>query len=92
MIIIIITQLTNYMVISRDQEAGRSHSIKTDNGSIESVEVFKHMGTNLNQNCIHLLHLPRRATRVAETCSRNTVFVIYDTVIHLYIGRKRKYG
>jgi len=29
---------TKYMVMSRDQNAGRSHSIKTDNSSFEMVE------------------------------------------------------
>jgi hypothetical protein len=32
---------TNYMVMSRDQNAGRSHSIKTDNSPFEGVEKFK---------------------------------------------------
>jgi len=37
--------------MSRDQNAGRSHSIKTDNSYIESVELFKYFGTTLtNQN------------------------------------------
>ena len=40
------------MVMCRDQNAGRSHSLKTDN-SIESVEDFKYLGTTLtNQNSI----------------------------------------
>jgi len=44
---------TKYMVISRDHNAGRSHSIGIDNGSIERVEHFKYLGTNLtNQNYI----------------------------------------
>ena len=41
------------MVMSRDQNAGRSHSIKIDNSSIERVEEFKYLGTTLtNQNTI----------------------------------------
>ena len=44
---------TKYMVMSRDQNAGRSHSMKTDNCSLERVEEFKYLGTNLtNQNSI----------------------------------------
>jgi len=35
---------TRYMVISRDQNAGRSRSIKIDNISFESVEEFKYLG------------------------------------------------
>jgi len=39
------------MVMSRDQNAGRSHSMKIDNRSFERVEEFKYLGTNLtNQN------------------------------------------
>ena len=44
---------TEYMVMSRDQNAGRSHRIKNDNSSFERVEVFKYLGTALtNQNYI----------------------------------------
>ena len=32
---------TKYMVMSRDQNARRSHRIKTDNSSFERVEEFK---------------------------------------------------
>jgi hypothetical protein len=44
---------TQYMVMSRDQNAGRSHSLKIDNGYFECVEEFKYLGTTLtNQNSI----------------------------------------
>jgi hypothetical protein len=33
---------TKYMVMSRDQRAGRSHSMKTDNSSYEVEEEFKY--------------------------------------------------
>ena len=33
---------TKYMIMSRDQKAGRSHSMKIDNSSIERVEEFKY--------------------------------------------------
>jgi hypothetical protein len=39
------------MVMSRDQNAGRSHNIKTDNGFFERVEELKYLGklvTNKN--------------------------------------------
>jgi len=38
---------TKYMIMSRDQITGRSHSMKTDNSSIERVEEFKYLGTTL---------------------------------------------
>ena len=41
------------MAMSRDQNAGRCHNIKTDNSSFEMVEHFRYLGTNLtNQNSI----------------------------------------
>jgi len=44
---------TKYMIMSRDQNAGRSHSMKTDNSSIERVDEFKYLGTKLtNKNSI----------------------------------------
>ena len=42
---------TKYMVMSRDQNSGRSHSIKTDNSSFKRVAEFKYLGTTItNQN------------------------------------------
>ena len=38
---------TNYMVMSRDQNAGKSHNIKIHNRSFESVEELKYLGTTL---------------------------------------------
>jgi len=35
------------MIMSQDQNAGRSHSIKIDNSSFERVEEFKYLGTIL---------------------------------------------
>jgi len=44
---------TKYMTLSRDQNAGRIHSMKIDNCSIDRAEEFKHLGTTLtNQNSI----------------------------------------
>jgi len=41
------------MVMSRDQNAGRGHSAKIDNTSIERVEEFKYLGTTItDQNSI----------------------------------------
>ena len=40
-----------YMVITCDQNAGRSHSVRIDNGSFEMAEQIKELGTTLtNQN------------------------------------------
>ena len=42
-----------YMVMSREQNAGRSHNIKIDNISFERVEHFRYLGTTItHQNSI----------------------------------------
>ena len=39
--------------MSRDQNAGRSHSVKTDDGSFERAEELKYLGTSLtSQNSV----------------------------------------
>ena len=44
---------TKYMVMSRDQNAGQNHSVRTDNITFERVEEFKYLGTTLTiQNSI----------------------------------------
>jgi len=44
---------TKYMVMSREQNAGRIHSVRIDNSIFERVEDFKYLGTTLtNQNSI----------------------------------------
>ena len=41
------------MVMSRDQNAGRNHTVGIDNSTFETVEKFKYLGTTLtNQNSI----------------------------------------
>ena len=46
---------TKFMVMSRDENAERSHDIKIDNSSFESVEDFKYFGTTLkNQNYTYI--------------------------------------
>jgi hypothetical protein len=44
---------TKYMVMSRDQNAGRNQNIRIDNISFERVEEFRYLGTTLtNQDSI----------------------------------------
>ena len=44
---------TKYMVMSRDQNAGRIQSVRIDNSTFERVEEYKYLGTTLTkQNCI----------------------------------------
>ena len=44
---------TKYLVMSRDQSAGRSHNIRTGNSSFERMGQFIYLGKTLrNQKCI----------------------------------------
>ena len=44
---------TKYTVMSRDQNAGRNHSVRTDNSTLERAEEFKYLEKTLtNQNSI----------------------------------------
>ena len=43
---------TKYMVISRDQNAGRIHSVRFDNRTFEMVEDFKYLGTTLTNEIL----------------------------------------
>jgi len=38
---------TKYLIMSRDQAAGKDHNIKIDNKSLERVEQFKYLRTTL---------------------------------------------
>jgi hypothetical protein len=46
---------TKYMIVSRDQNAGRSYSMKNDNSSFERVEEFRYLGTTLTNQKSGLL-------------------------------------
>ena len=41
---------TTYMTVSRDQNAGRIHSMKMDNSPVERMEEFKIFGNNSNKS------------------------------------------
>jgi len=44
---------TKYTVMSRDQNAGRSHSMKIDNRSFEGVDKFKYLGDNHDKSKLY---------------------------------------
>jgi len=53
MLFLVSTDKTTYMVMSRDQNAGRIQCVRTDNSTFERVEEFKCLGTTLtNKNSI----------------------------------------
>ena len=43
---------SKYMVMSRDQNKGRSHNINIDNNSCEIVEQFRYLGTKLKNQIL----------------------------------------
>jgi len=84
---------TKYMVMSRDRNAGRGHSVKIDNTPIERVEEFKYLETTLtDQNsiqeeiksrlksgnpCYHSVQNPLSS----RLLSKNLKIKIYRTII-----------
>ena len=61
---------TKYMVMSREQTAGLSHTM---NSSIERVEEFKYLGTTLtNQNSIQ--EEIKSRLKLGNACYRSVVF------------------
>ena len=42
-----------YMAMSRDQNSGRSHSIKSDNSYFEKVEKLKKIGKKLHKSKVY---------------------------------------
>jgi len=81
------------MAMSRDQNAGQIHSVRTDNSTFDSVEEFKYLGTNLTiQNsmaeeiksrlrsgnaCYHSVQNPLSS----RLLSKNLKIKIYRTII-----------
>ena len=82
-----------YMVMSRDQYAGRSHGMKTDNSSFEMVEELKYLGTTLtNQNSIQeeIMSRPKSGSACyhsvqillsSSLLSKNITTKLYRTII-----------
>ena len=84
---------TKYMVMSLDWNAGRGHSVKIDNNSIERVKEFKYLGTTLtDQNSIQ--EEIKSRLKLGNSCyysvqnllpsrllSKNLKFKIYRTII-----------
>ena len=93
---------TKYMVMYRYQNAGQSHSMKTDNSSFERGEEFKYLGTTItNQNSIQeeikgilksdnaCYHLVQNLFS-SSLLSKNLKIKIYRTILWLlfYMGVK----
>ena len=84
---------TKYMVMSRDQNVGRIHSVRIDNNTFESVEDFKYLGTVLTHQ-ISIAKEIKSTLRSGNACyysaqnllssrflSKNLKIKIYRTII-----------
>jgi len=58
---------SKYMVMSRDQNAGRMHGVRIDNITFERVEEFKYLGTDLT-NQISIAEKIKRILRSGNAC------------------------
>jgi hypothetical protein len=84
---------TKYMVMSWDRNAGRGHSVKIDNNSIERVDEFKYLGATLtDQSSIQeeiksILKLGKACYNLVQNVlssrllSKNLKIKIYRTII-----------
>jgi hypothetical protein len=71
---------TKYMVMSGDQDAGRSHDIKIDNSSFERVQHFIYLGTNrTNQNSIQEVNKCRLKSQNA--CYHSVQNIVYKNCL-----------
>ena len=81
------------MAVSRDQNAGRIRSVKTDSSSFARVEQFKYIGTTLTvQNSIHegsecrlksgsVCYYSLQNLLSSSLLYKNLMFKIYRTII-----------
>ena len=73
---------TKYMTVSRDQNAGRSHSMKMYNNSIERVEEFKYLGTTLtNQNSTSIQEEIKCRLKLGNACYYSVQNLLSSTLL-----------
>jgi hypothetical protein len=78
---------TKYMIMCRDQNAGRSHSLKIDNSSFERVEEFKYLETNLtNQNSIQ--EEIERRLKSGNVCCHSVQYLLSSSLLSKSIKSK----
>ena len=71
---------TKYMVMSREQMAGLSHTLKVDNSSIERVEEFKYLGMTLtNQNSI--LEEIKSRLKLGNACYHSVQNLLFSSLL-----------
>jgi len=75
------------MVMSRDQNAGRSYSIKIDNSYFERVEEFKYFGTTLtNQHSIQ--EEMKSSLKLGGACYHSVQNLLSSILISKHINSK----
>ena len=79
---------TKYMIISVRQNAGRRHSIKFDDSSLERVQDFKYFGTTYkNQNFIQEKFKSRLKSSCYQSDQNLLSFCLLSTVFKVKIYR-----
>ena len=73
--------------MSRDQNAGRSHSMKTDNRSLERMEEFKYLGINMtNENSIQ--EEIKSRLKSGNACYHSVQNILCFSLLYKYIKIK----
>jgi hypothetical protein len=77
------------MVMSRDQNAGRSHNIETDNSSFERMEEFENLGAALaDQNYIQK-EIQNRL-KSSNVCYRLVQNLVYSSLLSNNLTFKKR--
>ena len=72
------------MVMSRDQNAGRSYKMKTDNRSFDMVEQFKCFGTTVtNQNYIQ--EEIKSRLKLGNACCHSVQNILSSSLLSKYL-------
>ena len=71
---------TKYLVMSRDRNVGRGHSVKTDNSSIERVEAFKYLGTTLTAQTSIQGEIKRRL-KLGNACYHSVQNLLFSRLL-----------
>jgi len=78
---------SKYMDMSRDRNAGRSHSIKNYNSSSETVEDFTYLGTILkNQNSIQ--EEIKSRLKSGNACCHSEQNILFSSLLSKYLKIK----
>jgi hypothetical protein len=75
------------MVMSRDQDAERSHSIKIDDSSFERVEEFKYLGTILTNEKSIPVSIKRRL-KSGNACYHSVQSILSSSLLSKHLNIK----